>query len=75
MAIGSAPEIGSQFGRFKMDGNLNDADDTRRWYQIWKEGVGDDLLGGWGSLHSPPRHPNGDIPEGNHEAETNHRSL
>lgn len=66
MAIGSAPEIGSRFGRFKMNGNIIDAEDMRLWYRVWKERVGDDLLGGWGTLQSPPRYPNGDIPEGRH---------
>lgn len=49
MAIGSDPEIGTTF-RVGMS-----PDEARQWAVRWRALVGDDLLGGYGTLCYPDR--------------------
>lgn len=46
MAIGSDPEIGTQFGQWK---DMNDKQ-QRAWFQHMKEYWGPDLMGGYGKV-------------------------
>jgi hypothetical protein len=55
VAIGSEPEIGAQFGKLKLDGNMIDHDYLVAFYKEWKVIVGKDLQGGWASLHYAKR--------------------
>jgi hypothetical protein len=66
MAIGSAPEIGTKFGRIPIKDGMLDHEALMEYYAWFKKDIGPDGLTGWGSLHFPPRYPNGDIPEGKH---------
>ena len=66
MAIGSAPEIGTKFSRIPVVDGMLDGEAIAAFHILWKESIGPDGLTGWGSLHHPPRYPNGDIPEGKH---------
>lgn len=50
MAIGSAPEIGTTFSRL---GDYPDYDSVARWFVAWREMVGDNLMGGYGTLCTP----------------------
>lgn len=56
MAIGSAPEIGVSFSGVPMDEDgFVDGEALSAWYRQWREVVGDDLLGGYATLHYAPR--------------------
>jgi hypothetical protein len=50
MAIGSAPEVGAEFSSAK---DFTSEDAVWEWYKIWREFVGDDLLGGYATLAYP----------------------
>lgn len=47
MSIGSAPEIGGSFGRLA---DFPSFDAVLTWHRAWRAHVGDDLLGGYGTL-------------------------
>lgn len=52
MAIGSEGEIGATFGNRN---SFNSIEAYWEWFRIWREHVGDDLLGGYATLHYPNR--------------------
>lgn len=52
MAIGSQGEIGTTF---TTRADFNTLEDLWEWYRQWREYVGDDLLGGYATLHYPAR--------------------
>lgn len=63
MAIGSAPEIGLILVEIPIVDNFLDSEALDEYYRQWREIVGDDLLGGYASLHEAPRYENGNRPE------------
>lgn len=63
MAIGSAPEIGLKLVRIPVVDGFLDREALTEYYREWRAVVGDNLLGGYASLHEAPRYESGNRPE------------